>query len=161
MESAFCLQNPLKFAESIYILRNPLTVAEPRTTSYICLLRNSKKKTNVPTKFTLQVFVREIHENFVIGIHIHFETCLKICLWSPGTYRHKIVRLYGAQFGLVMIFVGYCLFDVGLWSSFSRLLSARDQKTKKNIKKLGIIAVCDCVWSHVLCFALTLLLFLC
>ena len=29
-------------------------------------------------------------------------TCLKTCLWSPGTYRHKIVLLSSAQFGLVM-----------------------------------------------------------
>ena len=29
-------------------------------------------------------------------------TCLETCLWNPGTYRHKIVRLSSAQFGLVM-----------------------------------------------------------
>ena len=29
-------------------------------------------------------------------------TCLKTCLWNPGTQRHKIVRLSSAQFGLVM-----------------------------------------------------------
>ena len=29
-------------------------------------------------------------------------TNLKTCLWNPGTYRHKIVRLSIAQFGLVM-----------------------------------------------------------
>ena len=29
-------------------------------------------------------------------------TCLKTCIWNPGTYRHKIVRLSSAQFGLVM-----------------------------------------------------------
>ena len=28
--------------------------------------------------------------------------CLKTCLWNPGTYRHKIVRLSRSQFGLVM-----------------------------------------------------------
>ena len=28
-------------------------------------------------------------------------TCLKTCLWNPGTYRHKIVLLSSAQFGLV------------------------------------------------------------
>ena len=28
-------------------------------------------------------------------------TCLKICLWKSGIYRHKIVRLFTAQFGLV------------------------------------------------------------
>ena len=29
-------------------------------------------------------------------------TCLGTCLWNPGTYRHKFVRLSRAQFGLVM-----------------------------------------------------------
>ena len=29
-------------------------------------------------------------------------TCLKTCLWNPGTYRLKIVRLSSAHFGLVM-----------------------------------------------------------
>ena len=30
-------------------------------------------------------------------------TCLKTCLWNPGTYRHKVVLLSSAQNGLVMI----------------------------------------------------------
>ena len=30
-------------------------------------------------------------------------TCLMTSLWNPGTYRHKIVRLSSAQFGLVML----------------------------------------------------------
>ena len=34
--------------------------------------------TNMPTKFTLQVFVRGIHGSFVSGIHLHFETCLRV-----------------------------------------------------------------------------------
>ena len=42
---------------------------------------------------------------FVSGIHLHFKTSLKISFWNPGTYRHKIVRLSSAQFGLVMIFL--------------------------------------------------------
>ena len=33
----------LQFADSAYILRNPLTVAESRTTGYICLLRNPQQ----------------------------------------------------------------------------------------------------------------------
>ena len=90
------LRIPLtNFADSTYILRHPLTFAESRTTSCICLSRNT-------TKFTLQIFVRGIHWNFVIGIHLHFGTYLKTCHWNPGTYRHKIVRLSSAQFGLVM-----------------------------------------------------------
>ena len=36
--------------------------------------------TNVPTKLTLQVFVRGIHGRFVSGIHLQFGTCLKVCL---------------------------------------------------------------------------------
>ena len=28
--------------------------------------------------------------------------CLKSCLWKPGTYRHKILRLSIAQFNLVL-----------------------------------------------------------
>ena len=63
---------------------------------------NCKDKIIVPTKFTLQVFVRGIHRNVVSRIHLHFGTCLKISLWNPGTYRHKIVLLSSAQFGLVM-----------------------------------------------------------
>ena len=42
-----------------------------------------RNKTNVPTKFILQVFVREIHEKCVRGIHLHFGTNLKIFLWNP------------------------------------------------------------------------------
>ena len=77
-------------------------------------LRNSKQlaifaccgfrgTTNVPTEFMLQVFVRGIHRSFVSGIHWFFGTSLKVCLWNPGTCRHKTVRLSSAQFGLVMI----------------------------------------------------------
>ena len=100
VESEFCLRIPFMFADSIYILRNLLTDAESRITSYIscCGIRN---KTNVPTRFTLQLFVRGIHENFVSGIHLLFGTCLKICLWNPGAYIHKVVRLSSAQFGPV------------------------------------------------------------
>ena len=58
--------------------------------------------TNVPTKFTLQVFVRRIQGSFLSGIRLHFGTCLQVCPWNPGTNRHKIVRLSSAQFGLVM-----------------------------------------------------------
>ena len=50
----------------------------------------------------LQVNVRRIHLNLVSGIHLHFGACLNTCFWNPGTYRHKIVRLSSAQFGLVM-----------------------------------------------------------
>ena len=62
-----------------------------------------RNKTNVPTKIALQVFVCGIHWNCVCGIHLHFGTYFKTCLWNPGTYRHKIVLLSTAQFGLVML----------------------------------------------------------
>ena len=51
----------------------------------------------------LHSYVLGIHGSFVSGIHLHFGTCLKISFWNPGTYRHKIVRLSSAQFGLVMV----------------------------------------------------------
>ena len=76
-------------------LRNP----EQLAIFACCGIRN---KINVPTKFTLQVYVRGIHVHLVSGIHLHFGTCLNACQWNPGTYRHKIVRLFSAQFGLVM-----------------------------------------------------------
>ena len=68
-------------------LRNPATIAE---SVYICRIHNEN---NVPTSSTLQLLVRGMHGNFVNGIHLHFGTWLKTCLWNPGTYRHKIVRL--------------------------------------------------------------------
>ena len=58
--------------------------------------------TNVPKKFTLHSYVPGIHGSFVCGTPLHFGTCLKISFWNPATYRHKIVRLSSAQFGLVM-----------------------------------------------------------
>ena len=64
-----------------------------------CEIRNQLNK---PTKLTLQVYVHGIHVNLVSGIHLHFGTCFNIYLWNPGTYRHKIVRLSTAQFGLVI-----------------------------------------------------------
>ena len=56
----------------------------------------TRSKTNVLTNFTLQVFVRRTQGNFVKG------TWFKICLQNPVTYRHRIVRLSSAIFGLVM-----------------------------------------------------------
>ena len=61
------LRIPLTFADSTNIWRNP----EKLTLFAGCGIRN---KTNVPTNFKTQVFVRGIHENVVSGIHQHFET---------------------------------------------------------------------------------------
>ena len=77
-------------------LRNP----EQLDIFACCRVRDS---TNVSTKFTLQVFVRGIHGNFVSGFHLHFGICVKVCLWNLRRYKHKIVRLSSAQFSLVMM----------------------------------------------------------
>ena len=76
-------------------MRNP----ELLTIFARCGIRN---KTNEPTKFSLKVFVCGIHGNVASEIHLHFGKRSKTCLWIPGTYKHKIVRLSTAQFGLVM-----------------------------------------------------------
>ena len=82
----FHLRIPLIFCGIHLQLRN----AELLAIFACCGIRN---KINEPTKFTLQVYVRRIHINLVSGIHLLFETCLNTCVWNPGTYRHKIVRL--------------------------------------------------------------------
>ena len=77
----FCLRIPLEFADSTYNLRIPLTFCgislqlrnpERLATFACCRFRN---KTNVPTKFTLQLFVRGIHKIFVSGTHLHIGAC--------------------------------------------------------------------------------------
>ena len=89
------LRIPLTFCGIHLQLRNP----EQLAIFACCGIRN---KLNTPTNFTLQVYVRGIHVNLLSGIHLHFGTCLNTCLWNPGTCRYKIVRLFSAQFGLVM-----------------------------------------------------------
>ena len=76
---------------------------------------------NVPTNFTLQVFVRGIDGSLVSGIHLLFGTSSKVCLCNPGTYRHEIVRLFSAQFGLVMI---YCFCSNFLLNQKKKILAA-------------------------------------
>ena len=90
------IRNPLTFCGIHLQLRNPEQLA-----LFACC--GKRKKTNVPTKFTSQVYVCGIHWKFVCGIHLHFGTYFKTCLWNPGTYRHKIVLLSSAQFGLVKV----------------------------------------------------------
>ena len=88
------LRVSLTFADSSYVLRNLCLLA-----MFACFgIRN---KIIMPTKFTLQVYVRGIHVN---RIYLHFGTCLNTCIWNQGTYRHKIVRLSSAQFELVTKF---------------------------------------------------------
>ena len=82
----------------------------------------------MPDEINIKVFLRGIHEIFVSWTHLYFETCLKIFLWNPGTYRHKIVRLSSPQFGLVMK-------NILLLNDISKLLEMR-----KNLS-LGLINV--------------------
>ena len=48
-------------------------------------------------------------------------TCLKTCLWNPGTYKHKIVLLSSAQLGLVMLHfeVKSCKSEIVITENFS------------------------------------------
>ena len=92
---------PTKLTLQVYVCGIHLQLVNQLAIIACCGIRN---KTNVPTKLTLQVYVCGIHWNFVCGIHLHFGTYSKNCLWNPGTNRHKIVLLSSAQFGLVMIY---------------------------------------------------------
>ena len=83
------------FADSTYILQNPLTVAEFRTNSYICLLRNPQQN-----KYADKIYVTGICMRNQLKFCI---TSFETCLWYPGTYTHKNVLLSCAQFGLVML----------------------------------------------------------
>ena len=65
------LRNLLTFADSTYFLRNPLTVAESRTTSYTCLLRNAQQN-------------KCADKIYVTGISM--QNPLKFCLWNESTY---------------------------------------------------------------------------
>ena len=98
----------LNIADSAHSLRIPLIVKPEQLPIFSrCRLRN---KINVPTKFLLQLYVRGIYWNFASRIHLNFEKIwLETCLWNTGTYKHKIVRLSSAQFGLlVQIFDFQC-----------------------------------------------------
>ena len=96
------LRIPLTFADSTYILRNPLTVAESRTTSYICLLRNPQQIKCADKNYVTSICTRNPRKSCKWN-PLTFWNSLNTCLWNPGTYRHKIVRLSSAQFGLVML----------------------------------------------------------
>ena len=96
-DSAICNQ----FAESSYICRISLHLRNSEQL-YIFARCGICNIISIPTKFTLQIFVHGIRPIFVSGIHLHFGTSSKTCLWNPGTYRHKILRLSSEQFGLVM-----------------------------------------------------------
>ena len=59
------------FDDSTYISRNPLTVAESRTTSYICLLRNPQQNKCADKVYVTGICMRNL---------------LKFCLWNPLTF---------------------------------------------------------------------------
>ena len=93
------MPNPHKVVESTFSCGTRLHLGNPEQLPILarCGIRN---KINVPTKLVLQVFIRGIHLNFVCRIYLDFGTCLQICLWNPGTYRQKIVRLFSAVWPL-------------------------------------------------------------
>ena len=61
---------PIIFADSTYILRNPLTVAESRTTSYNCLLRNPQQIKCADKIYVTSIYTRNPR---------------KSCKWKPLT----------------------------------------------------------------------------
>ena len=65
------LQIPLSFADSTYFVRNPVTVAESRTTSYISLLRNPQQN-------------KCANKIYVTGICT--QNPLKFFKWNPLTF---------------------------------------------------------------------------
>ena len=87
------IQDPLTFCGFHLHLRFPLTFAEKMTNK-------------CADKIYVTIICTRIHGNFVSGIHLHFRTCF----WNPRTYRHTIVRLSRAHFGLVMLL---CLIHFG------------------------------------------------
>ena len=89
------------FADSTYNLRNPLIIAESRSTSYICLLRNPQQNKCADKTYATSICMRNPLK-FCLWNPLTSWNIFKSCLWNPETYRHKIVLLSSAQFGLVM-----------------------------------------------------------
>ena len=86
-------------------------------------------------------------------------TCLKTCLWNLGTYRHEIVRLSSAQFGLVTSLVLYFAKSIfscptlnffgGAFGSFLRFAEQNLRRTQKfNLVKISFILELDLVFKH-------------
>ena len=96
IESTYSLRIPLTIADSTYFFRIHLQLRNPEQLGIFacCGMCDSTK---LPTKFTLQVFVRGTHGSFINGNHLHFGTCIKVCLWNPGAFRCKTVRLSSVQ----------------------------------------------------------------
>ena len=95
------LRIPLRFADSIYILRNPLTVAESRTTSYLCLLRNPQQIKSADTIYVTSICTRNPRKSFKWN-PLAFWNMFKCLSLESRNMQTKIVRLSSAQFGLVM-----------------------------------------------------------
>ena len=102
------LRIPLTFCGIHLQLRNSELLAILAS----CRIRDTR---NMPTKFTLQEFEWGIQGSFESGIHRHFGTCLRVCLWNPGTYRRRTVRLSSSPFGLVMTEVSWIKSDYKRW----------------------------------------------
>ena len=65
------LRIPLTIVDSTYIFQNPLTVAESRTTSYICLLRNPQQNKCADKINVTSICTRNPR---------------KFCKWNPHTF---------------------------------------------------------------------------
>ena len=73
-------------------LQTRLHLRDPWSTIYIRSLLNPQQN-QCATTFTLLVFVRWFHWNFLGGICLNFWACLKICLWNPGTQDNTVLKL--------------------------------------------------------------------
>ena len=86
------------FADSTHICGFHLHFAE---STYSCGIRNPQQNKCADKIYFTGICMRNPLKCFC-GIHLRFGTYFKTCLWNPGIYRHKIVLLSSAQFGLVM-----------------------------------------------------------
>ena len=79
------LQIPLTFADSTFIFRNPLTIAESRTTSYICLLWNPQQN-KCADKICVTGICTRNPRNFCKWSSFTFWNMFNDFLWNPETH---------------------------------------------------------------------------
>ena len=72
------LRIPPTFADSTFILRNPLTFAESKTTSYFCLLRNPQQINSADKIYVTSICTRNLR---------------KSCKWSSLTFWNLVKYL--------------------------------------------------------------------
>ena len=93
----------INFADSTQICGFHLHFAK---STYSCGIQNNQLFLLLAESATKQMGRQKLRYrntlNFICGIHLHLRTYFKTCFWTSGTYRHKIVLLSSAQFGLVM-----------------------------------------------------------